>query len=189
MWGRTPLRKPAEGVSRRQPAQGKPRSRLLAQSTMRFNRRETRGLVTASVIALLSPVAVQADEGGASVWLPGQFASFAAVPDTPGFSVEALFYGQTASATANISFSRGGGLLAGFSTKSLYLYLTPSYAFAEPVLHGQLSIGVTFSAAGVDASVSGVLIDPSGGVLSGTRSDSVAGIGDLYPTASLRWQV
>src|SRR5262250_468181 len=77
-------------------------------STMRFHRRETRGLATASILALLSPVAVQADEGGASVWLPGQFASFAAVPDTPGFSVEALFYGQTASATANISFSRGG---------------------------------------------------------------------------------
>jgi len=156
---------------------------------MKFHRRETRGLAAASILALLSPVAVQADEGGASVWLPGQFASFAAVPNTPGLSVEALFYGQTASATANISFSRGGGLLAGFSTKSLYLYLTPSYAFAEPVLHGQLSIGVTFSAAGVAASVSGVLIDPISGVLAGTRSDSVASIGDLYPTASLRWQV
>src|SRR5262249_20912277 len=156
---------------------------------MRLHRRQTRRLATASILALLSPVAVQADEGGASVWLPGQFASFAAVPDTPGFSVEALFYGQTASATANISFSLGGGRLAGFNTKILYLYLTPSYAFAEPVLHGQLSIGVTFSAAGVDASVSGVLTDPISGVLAGTRSDSVAGIGDLYPTASLRWQV
>lgn len=30
-----------------------------------------------AVVAMLHPSAVQADEGGSSVWLPGQFASFA----------------------------------------------------------------------------------------------------------------
>jgi hypothetical protein len=34
----------------------------------------------------------RADEGGAGVWLPGQFASFAAVPGDPGPSLELLYY-------------------------------------------------------------------------------------------------
>jgi hypothetical protein len=34
----------------------------------------------AAAFCVLLPAAAVADEGGASVWLPGQFASFAAVP-------------------------------------------------------------------------------------------------------------
>jgi hypothetical protein len=139
-------------------------------------------------LVLLVPVAVRADEGGASVWLPGQFASFAAVPAEPGFSIEAIFYGRTASATAGTSFSRGGGLLVGVNTNEQYLFLTPSYAFAEPVLKGQLSLGVTFSAGRASTSVWGVLTGPGGGMFSGTSNDSAAGISDLYPIASLKWQ-
>jgi hypothetical protein len=42
--------------------------------------------------AVLVSTAAVADEGGARVWLPGQFARFAAVPGDPGFPLEALFY-------------------------------------------------------------------------------------------------
>src|SRR4051812_9775498 len=96
-----------------------------------------------AALALLLPAGAFADEGGASAWLPGQYASFAAVPSTPGFSLEAIFYGRTASATAGTDFPRGGRLLVGLNTGEQYLFLTPSYTFATPVLNGQLALGVT----------------------------------------------
>ena len=136
----------------------------------------------------LAPVSPKADEGGASVWLPGQFASFAAVPGDLGFSLEAMFYVRKASATAGTSFARGGGLLLGYDTAEQYLFLTPGYTFADPVLNGQLWLGVTFSAGRADTSVWGVLATPNAGTFSARNSDSVAGISDLYPMASLKWQ-
>ena len=136
----------------------------------------------------LPATTVLADEGGASVWLPGQFASFAAVPGDPGFSLEALFYFRKASAAAGTSFSRGGGLLLGYDTTEQYLYLTPSYTFANPVLSGQLWLGVTFSAGRADTSVWGVLSGPRGNAFSAGASDTATGVSDLYPMASLKWQ-
>jgi len=141
-----------------------------------------------TLAAILLPGAVLADEGGASVWLPGQFASFAAVPGDPGFSIETMVYTRTASAQAGTSFSRGGGLLAGLSVNEQYVYLTPSYTFATPVLEGQLTLGVTFSAGQAGASVWGILAGPGGRSWSAASSDSASGISDLYPMASLKWQ-
>ena len=142
----------------------------------------------AALAVLLQPAAAWADEGGASVWLPGQFASFAAVPGDPGFSLETIVYVRSASATAGVNFSRGGSLLAGLAVNEQYIYLTPSYTFATPVLQGQLSLGVTFSAGRSDAMVSATLTGPGGRSLSAASSDSASGLSDLYPIASLKWQ-
>jgi hypothetical protein len=50
------------------------------------------GLVAASsallAVMLLTPA--QADEGGVSFWLPGQYGSFAAVAPEPGFSIPTI---------------------------------------------------------------------------------------------------
>lgn len=138
--------------------------------------------------AIVGASGAVADEGGSSVWLPGQFASFASVPGDPGFSLEALFYFRKASATAGTRFSRGGGLLLGYDTTEQYLYLTPGYTFADPVLHGQLWLGVTFSAGRADTSVWGVLTGPRGNSLSAGGNDTAAGVSDLYPMATLKWQ-
>lgn len=146
------------------------------------------GRIVSTLMAVLLPGAALADEGGASVWLPGQFASFAAVPGDPGFSIETIVYTRTANALAGTNFTRGGGLLAGLSVNEQYVYLTPSYTFATPVLEGQLTLGVTFSAGQSGASVSGVLTGPGGRSLSATSSDSASGVSDLYPMASLKWQ-
>ena len=141
------------------------------------------------LVAVLHPGWALADEGGASVWLPGQFASFAAVPGDPGFSVESIIYTRNASALAGTSFSRGSGLLAGLSVNEQYVYLTPTYTFATPVLNGQMALGVTFSAGQSGASVWGVLAGPGGRSLSTSSSDSASGISDLYPMGSLKWQL
>lgn len=148
-----------------------------------------RSASTTALLMLLMPArAAFADEAGSSVWLPGQFASFAAVPGDPGFSLETIFYTRKASASARTSFSRGGNLLAGIDVSEQYIYLTPSYTFDTPVLRGQLMLGVTFSAGRNDTSVWGVLSGPRGNSLSSALSDSAAGISDLYPIATLKWQ-
>jgi hypothetical protein len=139
-------------------------------------------------LALLVPCVAPADDGGASAWLPGQYASFAAVRGDPGFSLEAVFYGRSASATAGTDFPRGGRLLAGYNTREQYLFLTPSYTFAQPVLGGQLWLGVTFAAGRADTAVWASLTGPGGNTLSGANSDNAAGFSDLYPMASLKWQ-
>jgi hypothetical protein len=143
---------------------------------------------SAAPLLLMQATTALADEGGASAWLPGQFASFAAVPGDPGFSLETTFCVRKATASAGIAFSRGGSLLAGIDVSEQYVYLTPSYTFEQPVLHGQLSLGLTFSAGRNDTSVFGVLSGPLGGSVSATRGDGITGVSDLYPLASLKWQ-
>lgn len=144
-------------------------------------------ILACEVLMCSRPGTARADESGASAWLPGQFASFAAVPGDPGFSLETIYYHRYASASASRSFSIGGNIAAGLDTREQYFFLTPSYTFADPVLHGQLSIGATFAPGRVDTSVWGSLTGPGGGSVSAGRSDSMAGIGDIYPIATLKW--
>ena len=43
-------------------------------------------------LSLPCPGVSRADEAGASFWLPGQYASLAAVPQTPGWALTASYY-------------------------------------------------------------------------------------------------
>ena len=136
-----------------------------------------------------SAIPSRADESGASAWLPGQFASFAAVPGDPGFSLETIYYQRNASASASRTFTVGARLTAGLDVNEQYLFLTPSYTFAEPVLHGQFALALTFAPGRMDSSVSAILTGPGGNSLGGGTSDTMTGIGDLYPLATLKWNV
>jgi hypothetical protein len=129
-----------------------------------------------------------ADEGGASAWLPGQFASFAAVAGDPGFALETIYYTRSASASASRTFQIGATLAAGYSLNENYVLVTPSYTFSDPVLNGQLWLGVTFAVGRADTSVSAVLSGPFGSA-SASSSDYMNGVGDLYPLATLKWQL
>ncbi len=130
-----------------------------------------------------------ADESGASSWLPGQFASFAAVPGDPGFALETIYYHRYANAGATRRFRIGGSIAAGVAVTEDYVYLTPSYTFADPVLHGQLFVGATFAPGRAGTSVWGTLTGPQGNSLSASRSDTMTGIGDIYPLVALKWTV
>lgn len=146
----------------------------------------------AIVLAILQPLCVGtpeawADESGASVWLPGQFASFAAVPGDPGLSLELLYYHRQASAAAGRTFPVGGSIVASIATTENYVFVTPTYTFADPVLHGQLALGVTFLPGTVDTSIGATLTGPGGNGLSAGRSDVAGGMGDVYPLATLKW--
>ncbi len=131
----------------------------------------------------------RADESGASVWLPGQFASFAAEPGDPGFSLETIYYHRYASAAASRAFSIGGSITAGLAVSEDYLFLTLGYTFADPVLRGQLFLGLTFAPGRANTSISATLTGPGGSSIAGGSSDTMTGIGDISPLATLKWNM
>ena len=162
----------------------------------------------ASLIALgtfFAPSASFADEGGLSFWLPGLFGSLAAVPQQPGFALSSIYFHDDVHAGAGVSRAREisiGQLPATISASlsgNLHAYVDlnimfANYAFATPVLGGQLAVTMLGiygrESATVDANLSGSLATPLGSIAF-ARSDiingSVTGFGDLYPMVSLRW--
>jgi len=129
----------------------------------------------------------QADEAGVSFWLPGQYGSFAASPGEPGWSLESTYYHASASASAARSFERGGGIQVGLTSPSDFVMVTPTYSFATPVFGAQAALGMTALIGRNSTSASATLTGPGGNSLSESSSDRVFGLGDLYPTASLKW--
>src|SRR5690242_16998836 len=99
--------------------------------------------IGAAALALLAATAARADEGGASVWLPGQFASFAASRSLPGFSLDTTFYVRRTSAVEGSDFFRGVGIAQGLDISEQYLFLTPAYTFADLVASRQAFISAT----------------------------------------------
>jgi hypothetical protein len=139
----------------------------------------------ACLLATLScfnfPCTVAADEAGVSFWLPGQYGSFAAVPSDPGWSFESSYYHASADASRGISFERGGAIQAGMKSPSDF------FTFKTPIFGAQAAFGTTILYGKNATSVSATLTGPGGNTLSGSKSDDVLGFGDVYPTASLKW--
>jgi hypothetical protein len=138
-------------------------------------------------IAAASPQRAMADEGGVSFWLPGTYGSLAAVPAAPGWSFSAFDYYASVSAGGSADFVRGGGIVAGVKSFGDSVFVSPTYVFAAPVLGGQASLGMGAFIGPNTTSASGTVTGPGGASLLGGRSDSVFGVGDLYPVGSLRW--
>ncbi len=129
----------------------------------------------------------RADEGGTSFWLPGQQGSFAALPSDPGWSMPLIYYHTSASADAGKTFTKGGRVDLGLDAKADLFMAAPTYVFSSPVAGGQASVGVTALVGHMNVDVNATLTGPGGGTLSGAQSDTLDGVGDLYPTASLKW--
>jgi hypothetical protein len=142
----------------------------------------------AFVIAGSSQRAI-ADEGGVSFWLPGIYGSLAAVPSQPGWQFATFNEYVSAGAGKSVDFQRGGSVVAGLNARVDFQYLAPAYVFATPVLGGQASVGIGGLVMNNSTSVDGTLSGPGGRTISGSRSDTVNGVGDLYPIASLRWNL
>ena len=71
-------------------------------------------LVGPLACAVVSPPAL-ADEGGVSVWLPGQFGSLAAVPGEPGWSLPMVYYHASASASGGRTLQSVAGFQAAWT--------------------------------------------------------------------------
>jgi hypothetical protein len=129
----------------------------------------------------------QADEGGISFWLPGQFASLAATPATPGWTFAALYYHASVGASGGRNFNRGGNIVVGIEGRGDLVGFAPTYVFHTPVLGAQAAISVFGIAGRNHASVEATLTGPLGNTISGERGQSIWGFGDVYPQASLKW--
>jgi hypothetical protein len=150
-------------------------------------RASTFALLGMTGAATLSSQPAAADETGVSFWLPGIFGSLAAVPIEPGWSFSTTNYFDHVSAGKNVEFELGGRVVAGLNARVDLEYSTIVYAFPVPVLGGEADLSMSSIFANNDTSISGTLTGPNGNTISGSRSQSTTGFGDLYPVGQLRW--
>jgi hypothetical protein len=158
-------------------------------------------VVLITALSALPSQTAQADESGVSFWVPGQFGSLAAVPQTPGWSLGAVYYHTTVSAGGNVAAAReiqigrfpptvNVSLNANLNAQADLLFLAPTYTFATPVLGGQFAVGITGLFGRTATSIDGTLTAAVGPVVAtrmGSISDALTSVGDLYPMATLKW--
>ncbi|MBI1285904.1 MAG: phenol degradation protein meta [Thiobacillus sp.] len=150
-------------------------------------RRKPIGAGTALLLAaaLVSPDG-RADEGGSSFWLPGQFASMAAVPPTPGWSLNLMPYYYSGRMVESRILPQGRIVSSGNDTQLVLLNVQPGYAPETRILGGQGFIGLGFGVGNervrADNSISIGSLDAQSDV-----SGSDNGGTDLSPYASLAW--
>lgn len=128
--------------------------------------------------------AANADEGGVAFWLSGQYASFAAVPMAPGWSLPTEGYYYSGKASDDEPLPRGNITSVGLDSSMPLLMIQPTYSPNKKLWGGQLALGLAFGWGGnqtsADLSISNLV--PEIG-----RSDSITGFADLAPIASLAW--
>jgi hypothetical protein len=139
-----------------------------------------------SLTVAAAPMA-RADEGGVSFWLPGLFGSFAATPVTPGWSWAWLYYHPAVNAGGGATFPSGGQIRAGIDARADLLVFGPTYTLPQPVLGAQAALSVVGLFGRSIGSVEATFITPGGIPISGARTDSVTGFGDIIPQATLKW--
>jgi len=128
-----------------------------------------------------------ADEGGVSAWLPGQIGSLAAARADSGWSFPFTYYHSSADAGADKTTLRGRRITSGLEARPDILLFSPTYVFERPVMGAQASATLIAPLARIDASVRGSLTGPFGNTLSGRRTDTETGLGDIYVRGSLKW--
>jgi hypothetical protein len=138
--------------------------------------------IIAGAIAGLASAA-WADQGGTPFWTSGQYASLAAVPPSPGWSVNVTGYGYRGSVDRSARLPIGRSITYDAVERSPSLDVTPGYASETKILGGQPFLAMTWGLGGNRVQAS--LAAPSGGTVS--REDGIWGGTDLYPFASLGW--
>lgn len=144
---------------------------------------------TALCLALLtaSPPLAVADEGGLSFWLPGQFASLAATPLTPGWSWATIYLHTDVASGAGAQFPRGGRVDVGISGRGDLAAYGPTYVFATPVLGAQASVSVLGIAGRNHASADLSLTGPLGNTIGVNRTQELTSYGDVIAQVALKW--
>ncbi len=159
------------------------------------------GCLVTTVAVLLCPEASRADEGGASFWLPGQYASLAAAPQTPGWALAVSYYHSSVAAAGSVAAAReiltgripatvNVNLNLSLSGRADLVTLAPSYTFATPVLGGQLFVSMSGQYGRNASSLAGTLTALAGPIVvtrTGMLQDALTSYGDLAPIAALLW--
>jgi hypothetical protein len=153
------------------------------------NQQTLRALVAASMVsaaALALAPAAHADQAGVPFWLSGQYPSLAAAPASPGWSLTVVPYDYSGSAGASKTFQIGPTIVGGLKTNATIVILQAAYAPETKILGGQLNLGLGF---GLGYNHTTAAITLSNPPLAISRSQSVTGATDLYPTVSLAWNM
>jgi hypothetical protein len=159
-------------------------------------------LLVAGVFSTTASVAL-ADESGSSFWLPGTYGSLSATPGTPGWAVASVYYHTSVSAGADVAAAREiqigrfnpsltVNLNASLHATADLAIIVPSYTFATPVLGGQLAVQMGTITGSTTANVNGTLtasLPPFTLIRTDNIGDTTNGFGDLYPLASLKWNM
>jgi hypothetical protein len=176
--------------------------KMFAQKKTILRSSAVAAILGVGVLSITSSVSL-ADESGTSFWLPGSFGSLAAVPGTPGWAVATIYYHTSVSAGADVAAAReiqigrfnpalNVNLNANLHASADLAIIVPSYVFATPVLGGQLAVQMGTIVGSTSANVNGTLtasLPPFSLVRTDSIGDTVTGFGDLYPLASLKWNV
>ncbi len=139
-------------------------------------------LVTA--VTLLPWANARADQDGVPFWFSGAYASLAAVPANPGWSLVSMPYYYNGSADKTKTFQKGDTLVAGVKSNTPLLFAQPGYATETTILGGRPYLGLGWGVGNDHTSVDVTLSQPA---LNVGRSDSITAGTDLYPVASLAW--
>jgi hypothetical protein len=157
---------------------------------------------SAAIAALVLGVdAACADESGISFWLPGQFGSLAALPQTPGWSLGAVYYHTSVEGSGSVAAAKeiqigrfpatvNVNLNLNVKAQGDLMFLSPTYTFATPVLGGQFAVGLSGVFGRTSTNIDGTLTTAAGPFTTthmGSIGDDLTSVGDLYPMISLKW--
>jgi len=168
---------------------------------MGFNELRVIDYAVVAAVLVLCPNVSHADQGGSSFWFPGQFASLAAMQQTPGWALTVIHYHSSVAATGSVAAARqiptgklpttvNVDLNLSLSARADLVALAPSYTFATPVFGGQLIAGMAGQYGRTAASIAGTLTAIAGPAVvtrSGVLEGSLTSYGDLAPFAQLLW--
>ena len=102
----------------------------------------------------------------------------------PGFSMPLVFYNYGGSAGRGVTLPRGHLFTAGLNGSFDGLFLVPTYTPDTMILGARPNFSIAFA-----PSYSSTTANVGLGPLSASRSDSLFGGSDLYPTAQLYWNL
>ena len=134
--------------------------------------------------SFFSSQAVLADEGGVPFWMSGQYASMAAVPSQPGWSLVLMPYVYSGSADKSKNFQHGQSVNAGLSARESIFLFQLGYSAEEKILGGQPYVGVGW---GPGSNTTTAFTSVSSLNTEFNKANSVTGSTDIYPLASLAW--
>jgi hypothetical protein len=135
-------------------------------------------------VSFFSSQAVLADEGGVPFWMSGQYASMAAVPSQPGWSLVLMPYVYSGSADKSKNFQHGQSVNAGLSARESIFLFQFGYSAEEKILGGQPYVGVGW---GPGSNTTTAFASVSSLNTEFNKANSVTGSTDVYPLASLAW--
>jgi len=135
-------------------------------------------------VSFFSSQAVLADEGGVPFWMSGQYASMAAVPSQPGWSLVLMPYVYSGSADKSKNFQHGQSVNAGLNARESIFLFQLGYSAEEKILGGQPYLGIGWGPGSNTTTAFASVTNPN---IEFNRTNSVSGATDIYPLASLAW--